>query len=493
MANPPLKTSPILIVGAGVFGLSTALYLHRSGYSNVTIFDRQPYFRNAYSTLDGADAASADINKVMRLSYGKELLYQKLAFEAIDIWNEWNQSIAKSKQEDLPRGIEQGDKIWNNCGFLRLSKDGKISQFEEDTLESLEREGLRDTQYVIGDANDEKRARQFGLQRRFDPMDLRAREGALVGVYDTLGGFVNASKACTWVLHLLSKTSVKLILGGDNGSVTGFIRTAQGKTVGINTADGISHYGELVLVAAGPWTPTLLPHVANMLEATAGSVAYIQLPPKEETPDLWTKYAPENMAVYSWGGWGKGSGLGGFPRSESGVMKIGYRGTKYTNYMMVVDERAGKVRSVSQPVTASWPEKREEQITKQAVDAIKGMVCDLFPDLKSFGISSVRNCWYTDSLDNNFVMDRDPEDEGLMVCSGGSGHAFKFLPILGREAVRIIEEPTTKNEYGNLWRWRTIFDDLKNGLEEGETGPRVWAKQRMASKKDWEFQERVNL
>ena len=107
------KISPIIVVGAGVFGLSTALHLHQTGYSNVTIFDRQPYTYNAYSTSDGADAASADINKAMRISYGKELLNQKLAFEAIDIWNEWNETIAKSTAEDLPKGICPEDKVWN--------------------------------------------------------------------------------------------------------------------------------------------------------------------------------------------------------------------------------------------------------------------------------------------------------------------------------------------------------------------------------------------
>lgn len=59
MAIPPAKKDPIAVVGAGIFGLSTALHLAHRGYTNVTVFDKQPYHETHYSYLDGCDAASA--------------------------------------------------------------------------------------------------------------------------------------------------------------------------------------------------------------------------------------------------------------------------------------------------------------------------------------------------------------------------------------------------------------------------------------------------
>ena len=59
MATPPAKKDPIAVVGAGIFGLSTALHLARRGYTSVTVFDKQPYHETHYSYLDGCDAASA--------------------------------------------------------------------------------------------------------------------------------------------------------------------------------------------------------------------------------------------------------------------------------------------------------------------------------------------------------------------------------------------------------------------------------------------------
>ena len=55
----PEKTDAVNIVGAGIFGLSTAIHLAKRGYKAVTVFDRQPYEQTLYSYLDGCDGASA--------------------------------------------------------------------------------------------------------------------------------------------------------------------------------------------------------------------------------------------------------------------------------------------------------------------------------------------------------------------------------------------------------------------------------------------------
>lgn len=66
------RDSNIIIVGGGVFGLSTALWLSRSGYKNVTVYDRCSFDKNYYNPSNGCDGASADINKVFRMAYGEE-------------------------------------------------------------------------------------------------------------------------------------------------------------------------------------------------------------------------------------------------------------------------------------------------------------------------------------------------------------------------------------------------------------------------------------
>lgn len=62
--------SKVIIVGAGVFGLSTSLWLSRAGYKDVTVFDRSEFDKTNYNPANGNDGASSDINKIFRMTYG---------------------------------------------------------------------------------------------------------------------------------------------------------------------------------------------------------------------------------------------------------------------------------------------------------------------------------------------------------------------------------------------------------------------------------------
>lgn len=151
-------------------------------------------------------------------------------------------------------------------------------------------------------------------------------------------------------------------------------------------------------------------------------------------------------------------------------------------------------------------EEKETDIPLQALDAIKcepsihppshpsrsdvhqtAFITTTLPSLTPLGISSTKLCWYTDSVDNSFLITPLPSQPSIVVCSGGSGHGFKFLPILGREVVKILEGDKGPNVYRDMWKWRETDFGKRNGLEEGEDGPRVMAKQTMASSADWSF------
>lgn len=67
--------SKIIIIGGGVFGLSTALWLARGGYRDITVFDRCAFDKNFYNPSNGCDGASADLNKVFRMAYGEKLMF----------------------------------------------------------------------------------------------------------------------------------------------------------------------------------------------------------------------------------------------------------------------------------------------------------------------------------------------------------------------------------------------------------------------------------
>lgn len=56
------KSDPIIIVGGGAFGLSSALHLTRSGFTNISVFERDEHIPPRYS-------AANDLNKIVRAEY----------------------------------------------------------------------------------------------------------------------------------------------------------------------------------------------------------------------------------------------------------------------------------------------------------------------------------------------------------------------------------------------------------------------------------------
>ena len=72
-----MSSSDVLIVGAGCFGLSTALHLKRSGIASVTLIDRQS-FPCKYS-------ASQDSSRIVRADY-PDSVYAELGQEALTGW-----------------------------------------------------------------------------------------------------------------------------------------------------------------------------------------------------------------------------------------------------------------------------------------------------------------------------------------------------------------------------------------------------------------------
>lgn len=71
MPHPLSKKGSVLIVGAGAFGLATALELSESGYEHITVLERDSEIPSRFS-------AAFDINKIVRAEYD-DPFYVKLS------------------------------------------------------------------------------------------------------------------------------------------------------------------------------------------------------------------------------------------------------------------------------------------------------------------------------------------------------------------------------------------------------------------------------
>ncbi|KAJ5273488.1 hypothetical protein N7478_008613 [Penicillium angulare] len=468
------KNDPIIVVGAGIFGLSTALHLARRGYS-VTVFDRQPYDESKYSYLHGADAASADINKIIRSAYGGQTEYQSLSTEAIAAWHEWNEELASGKT--VPPGMTRKDRVFVANGNISMSEDSELPPWEQACIDGMEKAGHHDTQLATTDPRHCEVAASRGLSSYMDPFQQNRRGQKPVGVLDTTGGMAIADKACRFALHKAREAGAKFVFGSQAGCLQS-LRFDGNKVTGIETRDGKFHHASMTILACGGWTPVLLPELDGLCEATAGSVILMKIPTNSP---LWDRLGPQQFPTFTFNmRAGRKGGLYGFPRNEDGYFKVGYRGTKYTNPVRHSD---GKERST--PATRWSAAERDgtqpigERLTdfpREAYQVIHTFLDRYLPELREENIptSTTRMCWYTDTFDNHFVVDQVPGKQSLMVATGGSGHAFKYLPNIGNWVVDIMENVNTDREAIQAWGWRALENKKPiNNLMEGSQGERA--------------------
>ncbi|KAM0257366.1 hypothetical protein ACHAQJ_004454 [Trichoderma viride] len=480
--SPPAKDSPIIIVGAGIFGLSTSLHLAQRGYKNITVFDKQPYHETLYSYSDGCDSASSDINKVIRSAYGSQTEYQDLSTEALSAWAAWNEELRASTNQDgnsdaLPPGLTPHDIFFIQNGHLTCSDATTLPDFERATVENMESAGHHGTQLINNEQRDIELASRKGLQSALQPFGKEA-----LGVLDTTGGYVLADKACRFALHKAKRLGVRFILGPESGLFTSFTydsSSSNPRTVtGITTADGKSHTAALTMICCGGWTPSLLPSLDSLCETTAGSVFMLHI--RESSP-LLKRFHHSRFPSWSFNmrDHGAQGGLYGFPVDEHGILKIGYRGTKYTNPQAQSDSQERSVPVTKWSSSSTSSNSTMTKIPQQAHQAVTKFLDEYLPELGNSGIhiSESRLCWYTDSFDNHYVIDRVPGYKGLMCATGGSGHAFKFLPNIGNWVVDVIEGVGLDRPAIKAWRWRTLQggEEPINKLMEGSQGPRsLW-------------------
>ena len=98
-----MASSRIIVVGAGIFGLTAALELARRRH-RVTVFEQ--------GAVPNPLAASTDISKVIRMEYGPDDAYMALGEAARAGWLTWNE-----------RWLEAGsDPLYHETGVLMLSR-----------------------------------------------------------------------------------------------------------------------------------------------------------------------------------------------------------------------------------------------------------------------------------------------------------------------------------------------------------------------------------
>ncbi|KAL6044132.1 N-methyl-L-tryptophan oxidase, variant 2 [Balamuthia mandrillaris] len=207
------------------------------------------------------------------------------------------------------------------------------------------------------------------------------------------------------------------------------------KAVGIVTSTNHAFYGDHVLVAAGAWTPTLLPELRGVMWGSGQPVFHLKRLSRTEGgpkdgPDplfLSDKY-PMFFADIAKTGWY------GFPSTADGLLKIGNHGHGYK-------------------MAAGYP---KLLVPPAEVERFKQFLAESLPDLAQLPIVNTRLCLYCDTFDGDFFISRSPHVDGLSVAAGDSGHGFKFAPVIGTVIADVVEGKA--NKIAPRFAWRTNIE-----------------------------------
>lgn len=460
-SSPSFKPpATLLIVGSGVFGLSTAYALTKRpewASTQITVLDRAggsaPSFP-ANPVFPSRDASSIDSSRIIRADYA-DAAYAALASAAQQAWR-------RPGADSIG-----GEGRYSESGFVLVADDEPPRIRNARGLEVKSGMGFARDAYVNALAHARHAGPGKDGEQEVQLLDSRAAiakattTGAELGDWGYLNrgsGWANAERAMAWLYENVKATGRVKFVSGTVARLE--IDAGQRKVVGAKMLDDKSIRAELVMVAAGAWTPSLV-DLRGQAVATGQVLGYMDITPEEQAR---LGQAPVLMNMT------KGTFL--IPPSNN-VLKIGLHGYGYQNPKKMTScltvPKPTSIRaandqeqffpeiSVSQPLThlddpSLWMPASGERALR---NGLRAMVP--WPSVAERPFSANRVCWYTDTPTGDFLVAYHPYWSGLFVATGGSGHGFKFLPVLGEHIADSIADKCTP-VLKEKWAWKEVTD-----------------------------------
>ena len=397
------RNTKILIVGAGAFGTSTAYHLAQRGYTSIRVLDRY--------APPSCEAASTDISKIIRSDYN-EPLYVRLGVEAIEAW----------QTSELFRGL------YHVPGWVLSAKERSIP-FVQGSIQTSRRLGVQGIEELT---TEQVRQRFPVINGKLDDWNIN--------VWNPTAGWADSGEALRRVALAAQDNGVEFI-SGDRGFVRDLITLEDGQCTGVVTQDGSKHLADVVVIAAGAWTPSFI-DVQGQLTAKGHSVAHIQLTTEEQ------KHY-KDMPIFD------NLELGYFfPPGRDGVFKMAH--SKFiTNTQR--DNHTGIHTSIPHTFLAN----PSDDLPIEIEQTMRTNLRRILPDLADRPFSYTRLCWDADTPDRHFLVSPHPDHNGLFIATGGSAHGFKFMPILGKYIADMLEG-VLEPEIVKAWAWRPGQEEGKN-------------------------------
>ncbi|KAL8849738.1 MAG: hypothetical protein Q9221_005282 [Calogaya cf. arnoldii] len=465
---------PVLSVSTAVAILSSSLYAD----THLTIVDPEltdlEHIHNdeAFQYTPSPHTASIDSSRIIRPDYANGA-YCKLANQAQEAW----------------RSGYGGKGVYHESG-LAVVAGKKGSQYVEAACRNVEDPTRRTEDQMkepttVAKLNSPQDIRAIlGLPPHHSPRSAHPESEQLgtTGYINRSSGWANAEGAMRHEMRRILKhrrNPSRITFRRARVDRFLFRRTddeSKPSVSGVHLTDSSSLSADLTVVATGAWTPSLLV-LTGQVRSTAQCLAYIPLTKSEADSlsampvllNLSTGYfvIPPALNTAS-------------PSASSTLCSSTSTGEVYSHHLKVAGHCHGYLSPA--PVTVVTPSSTvhlhpsipsSSPVPPPALRGLRAFQSSIFPPsspLSSRPFSSSRLCHYTDTPTGDFLITYHPEYENLFLCTGGSGHGFKFLPVLGNEVLKIMER--RGGEWQRLWGWKDkhVGEWKGDGSRGGEMG-----------------------
>ena len=321
-------------------------------------------------------ASSGGESRVIRMGYGPDELYTRWSQRSLVAWK----ALAERAQRPLFR----------ECGMLWLVGPG--GDYVEATQRTLARVGTPHERWSVATLAD-----------RFPQISTDAVDWAL---WEPGSGVLMARQSVQALVAEDVRAGLEYrtasVASPESAAMAPALRTGKLDRVITNTGDEIS--AAAFVFACGAWLPKIFPALLGTRIFPTRQEIFFFAPPAGDA---------SFAALPAWFH---------HPALVYGIPDIEHRGFKI---------------SVDRHGPAIDPDREDRVPSAEGLAAAHAYLAQRFPKLRDAPLAESRVCQYENTANGDFIIDRHPAFDNVVIAGGGSGHGFKHGPAVGEYTARL--------------------------------------------------------
>jgi len=356
------NTTEIIVIGGGINGVCTAFSLAKSGVE-VTLLEKS-FIAGGPTGLSSA---------IVRQHYSNPVT-ARMALNSLRVWQNFTE-------------ITGAEPVFTNEKFMIGVRPEDLEGVKAN-IKMQQSVGIK-TQFITPDE-----------MMEIDPnLDVSGLGG---GAFEPESGYCDPAAAANGFAQAAGNLGAEIRTGV---TVTN-LRVKDGRIAGVETTQG-NLSAEIVIVAAGPWTPHILSKVGIdvPIETARVKVVLYKKPIELEQHGIWADFISQ---IYL--------------RPETGGLML-------VGSISPIEETEEQIIN---------PDVFNEKVEMEVIASFGERAAMRYPAMQKSHVHSSYASLYDLTPDWHHILDAVPGIEGLYICAGTSGHGFKLGPAVGEMMATLV-------------------------------------------------------